>query len=60
MRSFHTPPPGLSLHRLSSGLWELRTPHRTLGLYVTKHAADAAKRRLRRRGRRCTLAQARR
>lgn len=43
---------GPFVHRLSSGLWELRTSHRTLGLYERKKAARAAKQRLLSRGRR--------
>jgi hypothetical protein len=39
--------------RLSTGLWELRTSHRVLGVYVSKRQADNALKRLRRRGRRC-------
>lgn len=45
--------PGLFVHRLASGLWELRTHHRTLGVYETKRQARSAKCRLLRRGRRC-------
>lgn len=44
---------GPFIKRLSSGLWELRTAHRVLGVYERKQAAKAARQRLLRRGRRC-------
>lgn len=44
---------GPFIKRLSSGLWELRTNHRVLGLYERKAAAKSARARLLRRGRRC-------
>lgn len=44
-------PRGLHIRRLSTGLWELRTMHRSLGLYERKEPAKRAKQRLLRRGR---------